>query len=259
MKKPNQAPPRRKIQRPLRWYIVWGFIYFIAAACLVTWVLSLQVWRISNVEVQGSSMVDAAYIAQKADIPIGENIFFLGLKKPATAVNSIRQLESVKFHKQLPATIVIEVKERIPFAVVVVSKEANVVDREGVILKTQGLPRDDFVKILDVTQLPVVSGLTSSQVKDCKLDTAVMLAIRTAISRISAFFDNPSLQIDLHDFNNINILVSDILKVKIGTAENLKEKMDLLEVILTNLKGRWDTVVYVDVRYLNNPVVSFRK
>jgi cell division septal protein FtsQ len=114
------------------------------------------------------------------------------------------------------------------------------------------------VEILDVTRLPVVSGLKANQVIDFQLDPQVMRAIRIAISRISAFFDNPSLQIDMHDFNNISILISDILKVKIGTAENLKEKMDLLEVILTNLRGQWDTVAYVDVRYPNNPVVSFR-
>ena len=174
----------RKIKRPLRWYLVWGFIYFIAAACLITWILSLQIWRISEVEMRGAAMVDEAYIAQKADIPIGENIFFLGFKKPTAAVKSIRQLETVKFRRRLPSTIVIEVKERIPFAVVVVSKEASVIGREGIILKTQGLPRDDFVEILDVTRLPVVSGLKANQVIDFQLDPQVMRAIRIAISRI---------------------------------------------------------------------------
>ena len=249
----------RKIKRPLRWYLVWCFIYFIAAACLVTWVLSLQVWRISQVEVRGSAMVNEAYIAQKADIPIGENIFFLGLSKPAAALKSIRQLAAVKFRRQLPSTIVIEVKERVPFAVVVLSGEASVIDKEGIILKTPGQAEDDFVNIIDVTKLPVVVGLKLSQVKNHKLDETVTRAISLAISRVAAFFDSHAVQVAMHDFDNISILVSDILKVKIGTADNLKEKMDLLETILSDLRGRWDQVAYVDVRYLNNPVVSFRK
>ncbi|MBU0687261.1 MAG: cell division protein FtsQ/DivIB [Candidatus Margulisbacteria bacterium] len=258
---PRRSLVRRKagkIKRPLRWYIVWTLVYFFALSCIVTLFLSIPIWRISSVEVAGSLMVDELLIKEKATIPLGENIFFVSLKKPRENLAAIKQLGKIKISKRFPSTIIINVVERTPFAVVVIDNEAHVIDREGVILKAQGNTDYDFVTILNVSDLPVVGGIKSSQLEDYRLAQDVTAAIRVAISRSSEFLESTSLQVDMSDENNISILIEDILKVKIGSANNLTEKMDVLETILKEVRGQWNQVKYIDVRYPNSPVVRFR-
>ena len=246
-------------KRPLRWYIAWTISFIIAAVSLVSLILSIPLWRIDAVEVKGAQMVDELLIKEKASVPIGENIFFVSFTKPTFNLNAIQQLNKFSFKKRLPSKIVIEVEERQPFAVCVIEKEANVIDATGVILKAEGNMDYDFVIILNISDLPVVVGLKRNQVDGYRLAQDVAESINIAISRSSEFLEASSLQLDLSDLKNISILIEDILKVKIGTAENLKQKMDTLETVLADVRGRWNQVNYIDVRYPARPVVKFRE
>lgn len=249
----------RRRKRPLRWYLAWTIVFIIAAASFVTLILSIPLWRISKVEVTGAHLVDELLIKEKAALPLSENIFFVSFTKPTQSLSTIKQIKKFKFKKRFPQTIVIEIEERLPFAVAVISNEAHVIDEDGIILKAPGNFEYDFVTILNISNLPVVVGLKSSQLEAYKLEKGVAESIRVAISRSAEFLELADLQLDLSDLKNISILIEDILKVKIGTPQALKQKMDVLEIVLKDVRGRWNQVNYIDVRYPHRPTVKFRE
>jgi cell division protein FtsQ len=238
--------------------MAWALVFFFAVASLLTILLTLPVWRINQVEVFGATMVSERYIKERAAIPLGDNLFFLNLKKPTASLAQVWQFADCKIKKRLPATIRIEVVERVPFAVVVISNEAHVIDKEGFILKIEGNAAYDFVAILNTSNLPVVSGLSRTQLEGHKLNAEIAGAIGLSISRCAQFLAAPRLQLDLSDLSAVCILIDDVLNVKIGSFENLKEKMDVLETILQDVRGRWNQIKYIDVRCPKNPVVNFK-
>ena len=250
--------PQKKRKRRKRkpWRALFWFLVLIVGLALVFYLLSLPIWQIKDVVVNGTKMLSAQEIKTLAGIPLSKNLFFESFARANRNLVKITAIKSYRIYRIPPATVLISIKERRPIAALVFSHGSLFVDREGYILnRNANLSLD----ISDLPDLPVVSGLESKNILSSeKIDGTTTKIIVDVIIKLADFLALQKIQLELTAFEDINLLLDDVLKVKLGTAEQLKTKMQVFAALLPEIAGKWSKVHYVDVRYPANPVIKYR-
>jgi hypothetical protein len=67
-----------------------------------------------------------------------------------------------------------------------------------------------------------------------------------------------NFQLDLNVIGEVNIWVEDLVQVKLGAAEQLEKKMELFESTWSALGEKWMKLEYIDLRFLDQPVLKYR-
>ena len=252
----------RKRTRPLRWYIIWYLILFFFLAAVFSVLLTLPVWQIKSVKVTGAQIISPKVVEGIAKVPMGKNVFFADLGESIERLRAIKQIKDFGIYRSLPSTLVIKIIERKPLAVVQIGKESAIIDEEGVILKKangKGVGKFNVdADVGDISAFPVVRGIKKEMVKDESLDRDIAGSIGGALTKLEVFLKPSSLQLDFADPGDISLLVEDMLRVKLGDMEKLSSKIDVLEALLPQVEGKWNDVGYIDIRYINNPVIKMR-
>lgn len=235
-------------------------VAFLAVlAGVVIALLSLPVWRIRAVEVRGNSMVPEGLIKEKAEIPMDENVFFLNYGEISRRVSAIRQIKAAQVSGRLPSSVVITVEERKPFAVAAVRGRYLVFDNEGFIIESLG-PKDarEPSSGIKVFELPTVVGLPAdSVVENKRIDPQTMKAIEFSFVTLGRIMSKGKFELELVSFSEMNIIIDDLLKVKIGSPDDIEKKFFNLSKILASISDK-NSVEYIDLRAKDFPAVKFR-
>ncbi len=103
-------------------------------AGLLTWLLYFSpVLAVRSVEVAGSQDVSAAAVREVAGIPAGLPLLRLDTDAVTERLRALPQIESVTVARSWPSTVLIEVIERAPVAVVDSEGAQWLIDRHGVL------------------------------------------------------------------------------------------------------------------------------
>ena len=247
----------RELKRPVSWYITWIVIDLVAIAIIIGFILSLPIWRLKNIEVRGNDFVPAEKIVSIAKIPAGENIFMVDLDEAESRFSDIAQIKETRIQRKLPATIIIKVQERKPFAIAVIGGVPALVDEGGYIIAKQNLGSSIYK--LQIAQLPVIRGINRKTVEGGRrIDPADAIFMKDTLTLLSNFLDPSTIQIELMNKEDIIIYVEDILKVKIGEPKDMENKIRTMQALLDSIKGKWNRVAYIDVRVPDSPVIKFK-
>ena len=216
--------------------------------------MSLPVWQITEITVEGVRIISPAKLIELANIPKGENLFFINLSRARNNLKEVTAIKGFNIFRRLPGTIVLKIKEREPFAVAMVEGQSVIIDDEGFVLSSSASQTSEaLTSPLDPTGLPVMNGLKKSSLKNNRLDP------ETA-SVLSLFKTLPAgkLQLNLESRDDLNLMINDIIKVRLGDSKNIEEKMKVFKAMLSFIGDKRNQVEYIDLRFLNNPVVKFR-
>jgi len=220
---------------------------------LFVWGISLPVWQIKNIEVAGANITPADEVLKIAGGFKGENIFLFRNK---SIINTIKKYSSVKnviVRKHIPQTLVIQVVERKPFAIVAFRTKSVIIDNDGYIIC-----ETSRAKNIDISNLPVINNLSEdSIVKNHNIEKNTVAAIEKSISVISKVLETKKIQLNLES-DNINLVVDDVMKIKIGSHDDIDKKLNILKSILANIGHKKNSVVYIDLRVVDNPVLKYR-
>lgn len=247
---------RKKKATPLLRMII---LLSLAAGFLIA-ILSLPFWKISKISVEGIKMVSEGLVKDKARIPLDENIFFLNYGEVAKRIKTIPQVKNVQVSGQLPSGVVIIVEERVPFAVAIVSGKYLILDEEGFIMESvsETGPGNDISKAR-IADLPTVVGLPKSSVIDNKeVDPEVMRSIESSFKTLGKVLGKSKFELELVHPGGMNIIVDDVLKVKLGSSEDIDRKLLNMSKIIGKKPDK-NSIEYIDVSILDNPVVRFKK
>ncbi|WP_344865989.1 cell division protein FtsQ/DivIB [Planomonospora alba] len=94
---------------------------------------------VREIRVSGNFDVPADRIRQAAGVADGTPLATVDVAAVAGRVRAIRQVESVEVGRSWPGTLVVEVVEREPVAVLPVGAEAALVDRHGVVTEVRAV------------------------------------------------------------------------------------------------------------------------
>jgi cell division protein FtsQ len=248
---------KRGDRRPISWYVAWTTLCLIIAAILSGFILSLPVWRLKSVRVVGNNYLPEAKIIRTAMIPQEENIFLIDLDEVKNRFSNIIQIKDIRIKRKLPDTIVIDIKERIPFAITVISGATSLIDDEGYIIARQGL--DSSAYTVDIAKYPVIRGIDKKSLEGgIRLNSGDRSFVRSTLAILSNSIDLGTIQIEAGNREDIIIYIEDIMKVKIGDPRDIEKKIKVVRALLGSLKGKWTKVAYMDVRVPDDPVVQFK-
>ena len=247
----------RDIKRLIVLYFTWTAITVIVVSILTGFVFSLPIWQTSSVKVAGNNYLPEAKIVSTAKIPVGENIFLIDLDEVKNRFSDIIQIKDVKVRRKLPGTIIIEIKERTPFAIAVIEGTTSLVDDDGYIVATRNLGSSIYRS--GIAKCPVIRGINKKSLeKGVRLNAADRMFARSALNMLSKFMDIGTIQMDVGNREDIIIYVEDILKVKIGDQNEIERKIRIIKALLSSVTGKWNKVAYIDVRVPDSPVIRFR-
>jgi len=247
----------RNARRPISWYLTWSVLTIVIISIMSGFILSLPVWQISSVKVAGINYLPEAKMISTAKIPQGENIFLIDLDEVRARFSNMIQIKEIKIKRKLPSTIVIEIKERAPYAIVVIGGTTSLVDEDGYVIAGKSLSSSIYK--LDISKYPVIRGVNKKNLeKGMRLDQNDREFVRTALEMLSKFIDISAIQIEVGDREDIVIYIEDILKVKIGAPSDIERKIKIIKAMRDSVQGKWTKITYIDVRVPDSPVIKFR-
>ncbi|MDD2464549.1 MAG: FtsQ-type POTRA domain-containing protein [Desulfobulbus sp.] len=125
-------PPRPQAvvtgaQRSWRWKQLFGNLFLTGLLFLITatllwmggrWLLSSDVFRLSDIRITGEQMVSERQILDLAGLQQGGNLLHFDAVRAKEWIESLAWVEHVDIHTQWPSTVEIVVSENQPFALV---------------------------------------------------------------------------------------------------------------------------------------------
>lgn len=249
----------KKRNKKGRLALIKAVVFAVIAAGFFIALLSLPVWKIVRIYVEGNRIVSSDLIKDKAEIPMDENIFFLDYAGISKRLREIPQIKNVQVSGRLPSSVLITVEEREPFAVAAVRGRYIVFDSEGFIMESMG-PQDvaSSTSKIRVFELPTVVGLPErSVVENKRIDPQTMKAIAFSFKTLGRIMSKSKFELDLISFNEMNMIIDDLLKVKIGSPDDIERKFFNLSKILQNIPER-SSIEYIDLRAKDTAAVKFK-
>jgi cell division protein FtsQ len=245
---------KRKKSARFRLFVFAFLVALIGLA--VYFVLSLPIWRIQDVVINGAKMLSAEEIKNMAGIPLSDNLFLTSFARTRNVLRKISAIKSFHIYRIPPGTVLIQIEERGPVAVIVLNDQSAIVDESGYILNRN--PRFTL-NVPNIIDLPVISGVGKNEIINGeRIDPKSAKLINDIVVELATILGSRRIQIDLGDYERISLVLDDILRVKIGNDKEVKRKMEIFKGLLPTIASRWTQVEYIDVRYPDTPVLKYR-
>ncbi|MBU0501990.1 MAG: cell division protein FtsQ/DivIB [Candidatus Margulisbacteria bacterium] len=247
----KQGKPKKRAPR-----LFLLFFSLIVVIAVVFFVLTLPAWEIKAVVVNGAVMLSPEEVRALSGIPLSENLFLTSFSRAKENLQHVPAIKSFKFYRMPPQTVLISLQERVPIAALVFQNKSVIIDDEGVILNQN---QKIGLNISNLAELPVVSGLQAkTMVEKGRLKPQVARLISDIMFKLSPYLESRQMQLDLGGLSEISFLLDDLLRVKLGSADEIEEKMAVFEALYPLIAGKWNKVEYIDVRYPDYPVVKYK-
>ncbi|MCW2278860.1 cell division protein FtsQ/DivIB [Heliophilum fasciatum] len=226
---------------------------FIAMALVATYFfLRSPFFGITHVSVQGTSLLPEAEMVQLSGIQLGENIWRLDEKRVVQQLLFHPQVEAIALERQWPSTVILQIKERKPVAVVHGPRGFILVDHQGTFLQT--------VNALTGIPLPLLTGIpVSSQVGPGQAFTGDEMAAALRFCREFA----PTLmtriaEVHVREGGRLTLYTVEGVEVRFGTPDQVAAKGDALADIFAELtrEQRLGKIRYIDVTSHTSPVIK---
>lgn len=213
--------------RRLRPYLLAAFV--AAAVGGGVWLLYFStVLQVNSVEVSGNAVLGIARIEKVAEVPVGDPLIGVDLAAIQARVERIDAVASAVVSRSWPSTILIQVTERVPIAVVRTDGREKALSSDGVSFerKASQLPAD----------LPVIETAVDVDAATLGEAARVILALRQDVaSRVDL--------VKAESMDNIVLKLSGGVTVEWGSAEDSENKAEVLAILLDKDVSRIDVSV----------------
>ncbi len=232
-------------------FIFWQSFFFIFIMFLAGYVLlQSSIFTITKIAVQGNNKLTAGEIVQVSGIVTGMNIFKADLQTAFARVKVLPMIKEVKINRDFPDTIVIEIVERKPVALVAVDGHFVELDAEGYYLRTGSVAANG---------LPVVTGVQVQAVGPGKKVTGKRLDIALqVVQELNDELLNNLSEVHVDNVGLVTLYTLDGIECRLGTPENVGTKGDYFIQVIKELQEGNKSIKYVDFSIINSPVVKYK-
>lgn len=229
---------RRRLRRTV---LVVVLIALVVVAALVE---RSSLVALAEVRIEGTTRLDEEAVRAAADLQLGTSTLRLPLADARERVESLPLVASADVRRLDPLTVLVEVSERVPTAVVERGRRAVLVDGDGVVIargREAGLP----VIRMRGGRLPD-PGQAVARAPAAANAHAALSALPGPVRSLVATYEAQGP-------DDLELRLVDGTRVRFGRAERVDEKARALGAVLEDLAGR--TVGEIDVRAPERPVV----
>lgn len=248
----EEKKKRRRRAGSFAW--LWGVLLLIAALVVGFGVAQSSLFNIRAIEVNGISHLTREEVLELSGLTPGVHIYEANLTRAENMIASNFWVQQVKVERKLPSTVVITVEERVPTAAITTADGLYIVDSAGVLLLRQ--------KLLDGLAVLVISGIDDIP-DDVRLGTQLENAALTDALAVIRQMDEGAAaiiaEIDMADSQRIVAHTTYGVDIYLGDKTDFVNKFKLAMQILQNeaQKGLLESVAYIDVALLDQPVLSY--
>jgi cell division protein FtsQ len=248
-KKIKPAPLRRSKPSLADWIRRFWVLAIFALFALAygAWLgINASYFRVKHLEVSGLHRVTRGEVSSHAQISARSNIWLFDTGAIARRVEAIPYVLTARVHRALPATVRLEVTERIPDGCVrtddgaelTIDATRRVLERGCLAAAVVYLPRavDDTEpgKFIDDTDLAALQ-------KD---------------ARILAASGEPLTDFSHDKYGQLEARLADGIRIRFGDEEDLERKRRLIGPVLASIGNRLAGVTAIDLRAPGTPVVE---
>ena len=224
-------------------------VVFVVIICCYLFINS-SFFAVGNVIVEGNNYISNSDVFAIAGISERINIFRLDTTDTKNRLMKDLRIAQVDVTRQFPATVVISLKERQPYAYVAMGYGFAEVDDRGTILAV--------FKTLKQCNVPMITGIKLGNVYVGDQITSVAATATLAyLSAISENSLNQLSEINVSDPMQIHALTIHSIQIRLGAQEHLADKALLTDHILTEIGDKKELVEFVDLRYAT-PYIKFK-
>ena len=221
----------------------------LLVSLVITLALKLSYFDVNEVKVHNNKNVSKDEIINLSHINKGSNIFYINTNKSMINILKNSYILDVNIKRKLPSNIEITVVERVASFYCVKESGFLIIGKDGVVMEEkQNLNNNELIKLtgFEINKATVGKMLPSEDGRKI-----------SAIGTITDFVNSPQSKfkissVDISDLLNIRVYYESMY-VKLGTSENLEEKLRKAVVLLEleQLKGAKG---YIDVSVIAKPV-----
>ncbi len=239
-RKRKQAERRRALQ--LRALAVIGAV----AALWALWagVSGSQLFEITRVEVVGNTRLSSDEVIALAALDDGETLLRVNGDAVVSRITESPWIADADLSRRIPSTLRIEVKERVPAAVVDTGTTFWFVESGGRVLAESIASSATVVPVIrDVPDFVAEPGNTSESAvlrNALRVLDGLSDGLRTSVRTVSA----PRVE-------ETALLTATGVEIMVGEAVNMEKKSLLIADILA---AQGDRVVFIDVRSIERPI-----
>jgi cell division protein FtsQ len=201
-----------------------------------------------SVAVTGNERVARTEILDRAAVASDQSMWFQSLGAMRARIETIPYIASASVRRLPPASIVIVVSERTPFAVVRSGDDAAVVDRGLRVL--QAATGEESLPVFSVkpgVMLTPGEFLTQDGIITLRDDYEAMIA-----AHVSA------RELELDRFGGLVATVRGGIRVLLGDENDFGKKLALVDPILSQVVSNQRQVAAIDLRAPAAPVIVYR-
>ena len=221
-----------------------GLIFLLITAILIGLFVYVPFFTLREVKLVGATYISREDILKIANIYYGEPLFELETDEVTKRLLNDLRIEEVTVKRELPFTLEVNIKERIPVATVNCDYGYLDLDRNGKVI--------DSYKTLKIMQIPMITG---ALVKDLYIGDDV----KDEMVKKILFFLQQMNETSLNKISEIAIIgpeyvvaytnTSKAVQIRLGKLERLEDKARLTEDFLQDLELNPHRVEYVDFNY----------
>jgi len=211
-----------------------GLLFFAVLLTVIfiytySYVVSFFYFQVKEVSVRGLKELTEKDILKLAGIKPQQNLLAVSTDAVVRKVSQNPWVKEVNVGRELPNKLVLEVKERIPLALLRQSGDFYLVDREGFVFKK--MTGNDEV------DLPIITGMNQNDKTLSPLFlSALHLLDAWSGSQRFAYLGTVS-EIHMDDVFGISVITDKGLCLKLGT-EKFEKKISRLKGVLEDLEKR---------------------
>ena len=215
----------------------------------------LPFFQVSEIAVEGTTALTVDKVISLSGIQTGDNFFYLDTWNAKKDLKQNPFVEDVKIRRMLPNKVTIVVTERKSIGYIVTTDGYIQVGEDGRLLAIQqtlsnyNLP---VISGIDLSELPAIGGFIENE----KLKQALEILQNCDQSLL----DNIA-ELNVGQEYYILAYTNQKLEVRLGGLDNIEQRLQDLNGILTNVVGTKiasDQILYIDMRYEDSPVIKLR-
>lgn len=210
-------------------------LYLVIIVFSIAFLLTSSIFNIKTITVTGNVRVSQQEIIRLSDLSYQQNIFRINTKNTMKSIFQNPYIKKIKINRALPNVINIDIIERKPLVLVPYVGSYLFVDQEGIVVEINSSIKD--------LKLPIINGLKFNTFKlgeEIMLEDKQQLEIMVRlINEITNTGINQEIsEINTADILNIKLLTKNGIKINLGDASDIENKLPLAKAILQDLNKK---------------------
>lgn len=233
---------KRIIKRRSPRRILNGFLFIVICTAIVGILVYSPIFVLRHVQVDGAVYLKKEELVRISGIYMGEPLFQLETDQVTKRLLQDLRIEEALVRRQLPSTLEITIKERMPVATVACEYGYLDIDRQGKVI--------DSYRTLKNMPIPMITGV---QVRDLYIGDDVEDEMVKKILSFLQQLDDASLnqlsEIAITGPDYLVAYTTNSVQIRLGKLERMEEKARLTQDFLKDLATNPYQVEYVDFNY----------